>query len=171
MPEQRSLTELALELDHARRGLLGAVLALPLATLAAEPLVQWTDIELINGRVLPAVELKANAVVAQIWASWCPFCGAQNPYVQKLYTQNQSRGLRVIAFSIDNTVSAARDYVTRHRYTFPVAMTSPQVEQWFGKRRTLSETYVVSRAGAVVFTHRGEMFPEDIAALARFAGK
>lgn len=171
MSEPRPPTEFPFEVDRVRRGLLGATVALPLAALAAEALVQWTDIELINGRVLPAAELKANAVVAQIWASWCPFCGAQNPYVQKLYTQYRSKGLRVVAFSIDNTVSAARDYVTQHHYTFPVAMTSPQVERWFGKRRALPETYVVSRAGAIVFTQRGEMFPEDIAALARFAGK
>jgi hypothetical protein len=50
-------------------------------------------------------------------------------------------------------------------------MATPQVEAWFGKRRTLPETYVVNRGGEVVLTHQGEMFPEDIAALARFAGK
>jgi hypothetical protein len=33
------------------------------------------------------------------------------------------------------------------------------------------ETYVVDRAGRVVFRQRGEMFPEDIAALGRFAEK
>ncbi len=156
-------------LDHARRALLAGALALPFASLAAGARVQWSDIELIDGRRLPAPELQANAVIAQIWASWCPFCGAQNPHVQKLYDAYAARGLRVIAFSIDKTVEAARNYVAKRGYTFPVAMITPQVETWFGKRRTLPETYVVNRAGEVVFTHRGEMFPEDIAALARFA--
>jgi len=131
--------------------------------------VRWTDIELIDGRRLTAAELQANAVVAQIWASWCPFCGAQNPHVQKLYDEYSSRGLMVIAFSIDKSVQAARDYVRKRGYTFPVAMATPQVELWFGRRRTLPEAYVVNRKGEIVFTHRGEMFPEDIAALARFA--
>jgi thiol-disulfide isomerase/thioredoxin len=158
-------------IDPTRRALLGGALSLPLASLADELRVQWSDIELIDGRRLPASELQANVVVAQIWASWCPFCGAQNPHVQKLYDAYATRGLRVVAFSIDKTVEAARDYVAKRGYTFPVAMTTPQVETWFGKRRTLPETYVVNRAGKVVFTHRGEMFPEDIAALARFAGK
>lgn len=171
MPDRSHAASTPIEIDGTRRGLLGAALALPLVAVAGDALVQWSDIELINGRTLPAVELKANAVVAQIWASWCPFCGAQNPHIQKLHKDYASRGLRVIAFSIDNTISAARDYMSRHRYTFPVAMTSPQVERWFGKRRTLPEIYVVNRAGAIVFTHRGELFPEDIAALSRFAGK
>lgn len=157
----------------ARRQLLLAAvasLAWPL-TAGAQAAVRWTDIELIDGRTLSAADLQSGAVVAQIWASWCPFCAAQNPHVQKLHEAQAGRGLRVVAFSIDKTVEAARDYVTRRGYTFPVAMATPQLDAWFGKRRTLPETYVVDRAGAIVFRHQGEMFPEDIAALARFAGK
>jgi thiol-disulfide isomerase/thioredoxin len=146
------------------------MVAAPAAARAEDAPIRWTDIELIDGRRLTAAELRANAVVAQIWASWCPFCGAQNPYVQKLYDEYRSRGLMVIAFSIDKTVEAPRDYVKRRGYTFPVAMATPQVERWFGRRRTLPEAYVVNRSGEIVFTHRGEMFPEEIAALARFAG-
>jgi len=157
-------------LNPRRRRLLLCGLGLPLAAAAADPRVEWTDIALIDGRTLPASELRANAVVAQIWASWCPFCGAQNPHVQKLYEAYRERGLRVVAFSIDKSVQAARDYIAKRGYTFPVAMTSPQVDEWFGPRRSLPETYVVNRTGEVVFRHRGEMFPEDIAGLARFAG-
>jgi thiol-disulfide isomerase/thioredoxin len=157
--------------DLRRRALLLGALAAPVVARSADERVRWTDIELIDGKRLAASELRGNAVVAQIWASWCPFCGAQNPHVQKLYDEYRSRGLRVIAFSIDKTVQAAREYVGKRGYTFPVAMATPQVEAWFGRRRTLPETYVVNRGGEIVFNHQGEMFPEDIAALARFAGK
>jgi thiol-disulfide isomerase/thioredoxin len=133
--------------------------------------VQWTDVQLLDGRVLSAKTLRDNAVVVQIWASWCPFCGAQNPHVQKLFDAYRGRGLTVLAFSIDRTEQAAKDYLAQRGYTFNVAMHSPQVDRWFGPRRALPETYVVDRQGNVVFTHRGEMFPEDIAALGRFAVK
>jgi thiol-disulfide isomerase/thioredoxin len=144
---------------------------MPLAALAATERVEWSDIELIDGRVLGARQLQASVVVAQIWASWCPFCGAQNPHVQKLFDDYKTRGLMVVAFSIDRTVEAARDYVAKRGYTFPVAMATPALDTWFGKRRTVPETYVVDRAGRIVFTHRGEMFPEDIGALGRFAAR
>jgi thiol-disulfide isomerase/thioredoxin len=133
--------------------------------------VQWTDVQLLDGRVLSAKTLQDNAVVVLIWASWCPFCGAQNPHMQKLYDAYRGRGLTVLAFSIDRTEQAARDYLAQRGYTFNVAMHTPQVDRWFGARRTLPETYVVDRRGEVVFTHRGEMFAEDIAALARFAAQ
>jgi len=131
--------------------------------------IEWSDVKLLDGRTLKAESLRGRAVVVQIWASWCPFCGAQNPHVQKLHEVMRERGLVVLAFSIDKTEQAARDYIAKRGYTFNVAMSTPQVERWFGKHRTLPETYVVDPGGRIVHVHRGEMFAEDIEALARFA--
>jgi thiol-disulfide isomerase/thioredoxin len=133
--------------------------------------VVWRDVPLLDGRTLKATELNGSAVVVQIWASWCPFCGAQNPHVQKLHEAYSGRGLKVLAFSIDQTEQAAKEYLAKHGYTFNVAMRSSDVDRWFGRNRTLPETYVVDSKGRVAFVHRGEMFPEDIAALSRFAVK
>ena len=131
--------------------------------------IAWRDVQLIDGRTLKAADLNGSAVVVQIWASWCPFCAAQNPHVQKLHDAYLTRGLKVLAFSIDQTEQAAREYVAKRGYTFNVAMRSDDVDRWFGRNRTLPETYVVDAKGRLVFVHRGEMFPEDIAALSRFA--
>ena len=131
--------------------------------------VHWRDVPLLDGRTLKAEQLNGGAVVVQIWASWCPFCAAQNPHVQKLHETHRGHGLTVLAFSIDETEQAARDYLKKRGYTFNVAMRSADVDRWFGRNRALPETYVVDAGGKVVFVHRGEMFPEDIAALSRFA--
>ncbi len=133
--------------------------------------VAWRDIALLDGRTLSAAELNGNAVVVQIWASWCPFCNLQNPHVQKLHDAYDDRGLKVLAFSIDSTEQAAQQYLAQRGYTFNVAMRSADVDRWFGRHRTLPETYVVDAKGRVVFVHRGELFAEDIAALSRFATK
>lgn len=156
--------------------LLCACVLLPIATPAhAQGLgevgstVQWRDVPLLDGRTLKAEQLNGGAVVVQIWASWCPFCAAQNPYVQKLHDAQRDHGLTVLAFSIDETEQAAREYLKKRGFTFNVAMRSADVDRWFGRNRSLPETYVVDASGKVVFVHRGEMFPEDIAALSRFA--
>ncbi len=131
--------------------------------------VQWRDVQLLDGRKLRAQELRDSAVVVQIWASWCPFCAAQNPHLQTLHDRHKTNGLTVLAFSIDQKEQAAKDYLVKHGYTFNVAMRSTDVDQWFGRKRAVPETYVVDPSGKIVFVQRGEMFPEDIAALARFA--
>ena len=133
--------------------------------------VTWRDVTLLDGRTLKASELNGQSVIVQIWASWCPFCGAQNPHIQKLHDAHAARGLTVIAFSIDRTEQAAREYLVKRGYTFNVAMRNTDVDRWFGANRSVPETYVVDATGKVVFVQRGEMFPEDIAALSRFALK
>jgi len=153
------------------------LVALPLLLLAspvraADAPVRWTDITLVDGRVLKAAELQRKTVVVQMWASWCPFCMKQNPHIQKLHEASRSNGgLLVLTFTLDKTPQAAREYMEKRGYTFAAALASPQVEAWFGKRRTLPEVYVVDPAGRVVFREDGEMFPEDIAALTRFAAQ
>ena len=105
---------------HKRAGEVGSVVA-------------WRDVTLLDGRTLKAAELSGKPVVVQIWASWCPFCGAQNPHMQKLHDAYVNRGLTVLAFSIDRTEQAAKDYLAKHGYTFNVAMHSADADRWFGR--------------------------------------
>jgi thiol-disulfide isomerase/thioredoxin len=157
------------------------VLALPLAALAltgaaraasaSRGAIAWTDVALVDGTTLRADTLRAHPVVVEFWASWCPFCARQNPQLQKLWEAQRARGLRMLTFSIDRDAATARAYLARHRYTFPVAMASGQSEQWFGARKGLPMLYVVGADGRIVLEEAGEMFPEDVAALARFANE
>lgn len=158
-------------IPYRRRLLLAALplLAAALPARAADAPVRWTDVTLVDGRVLKAAELQRKTVVVQMWASWCPFCMKQNPHIQKLHEASRGTGLLVLTFTLDKTPQAAREYLDKRGYTFAAALASPQVEAWFGKRRTLPEVYVIDPSGRIVFREDGEMFPEDIAALARFA--
>jgi thiol-disulfide isomerase/thioredoxin len=153
-------------------------LALPLAALAAPAVaavaakaapIEWTDVTLLDGSVLRADALRGHDVVVEFWASWCPFCARQNPQLQALWNAQRARGLRMLTFSIDRDPAAARAYVADHGYTFPAAMASQQSERWFGGRKGLPMLYVVGAGGRIVFEEAGEMFAEDVAALARFA--
>ena len=54
------------------------------AAAQAERRIEWTDVTLIDGRIVRADALRAQAVVVEIWATWCPFCKKQNPHLQKL---------------------------------------------------------------------------------------
>jgi len=136
---------------------------------AERDLVRWTDVTLLDGRVLPATALEGRVVVVEIWASWCPFCARQNPHFQELYAAHAGRGLEFLTFSIDRDPAKARAYMAEHRYTFPAAMATPRSEKWFGPRQGLPEVHIVDRAGRIVFMEAKEMFPEDLRALTRFS--
>lgn len=130
--------------------------------------VAWRDVTLLDGTTLPASLLENGPpVVVEIWATWCPFCKRQNPHLQALAERHRGT-LTVLALSIDKDPGKARAYLKEHGYTFAAAIVGADTERWFGTREGLPEVYVVDR-GRIVFREIGEMFPEDVAALGRFA--
>ncbi len=132
--------------------------------------VAWHDVVLLDGTTLPASALvDGPPVVVELWASWCPFCARQNPHLQALADRHRGT-LTVLALSIDKDPAKARAYMKEHRYTFAAAMAGADAERWFGRREGLPEVYVVDR-GRIVFREIGEMFPEDVAALGRYAAR
>jgi thiol-disulfide isomerase/thioredoxin len=151
--------------------LLIALLPLLAAPQDAPLLVRWSDIRLVDGRVMKASELAGKTVVVEFWASWCPFCAKQNPYIEKLHRTHGGKDLVVLTFTLDTSDAVAQKYLASHNYTFAAARGSREIEAWFGGRRTLPEVYVVDPRGRIVFREAGEMFEEDVLALARFAGK
>ena len=151
--------------------LIAAFAAMPtLARTQATPeLVRWTDVQLVDGHVIKAADLEGRTVVVEFWASWCPFCAKQNPYIERLNRAHGGKDLVVLTFTLDQTDEAARKYLKNHGYTFAAARATHEIERRFGGRRSLPEVYVVDPKGRVVFREAGEMFEEDVAALARFA--
>lgn len=132
--------------------------------------VDWRDVTLLDGTTLPASLLEIGPpVVVEIWASWCPFCKRQNPHLQALAERHRGT-LTVLALSIDKDPDKARAYLKEHGYSFAAAIAGADTERWFGKREGLPEIYVVD-GGRIVFREIGEMFPEDVAALGRFAAR
>lgn len=132
--------------------------------------VEWRDVTLLDGTTLPAAKLAAGPpVIVEFWASWCPFCKRQNPHLQALADRHPG-ALTVLALSIDKDPAKARAYMKEHGYTFAAAMAGADAERWFGKRQGLPEIFIVDR-GRVVFREIGEMFPEDLAALGRYAAR
>ena len=133
--------------------------------------VEWTDVRLHDGRALAAAALKGRTVVVQYWATWCPFCMKQNPYVQRLHAEHGGKDLVVLTISLDKTAEAVTEYRNKRGYTFPTVMESAQTRAWFPRRKGLPVVYVVDPTGRIVFHEAGELFEEDILGLVRYAKK
>ncbi|VVE70818.1 alkyl hydroperoxide reductase [Pandoraea captiosa] len=133
--------------------------------------VTLPPLTLLDGKTLPASAFKDRTVIVEYWASWCPFCAQQNPHLQKLYEATRGKPIQIVTLSIDKTPQEAVDYVKAHKYTFPAGMETDAWRAALGKRRGLPELYVIGRNGKVLRKEVGEMFGEDVAALADYAGR
>ena len=131
-----------------------------LLALAPTPLLD-------GGRFDPA-QAEGRVLVLYWWASWCPFCAEQSPEMQKLWQAQQGRGLQMLALSIDKKPADAVAYLRKKGYTFPAAWLAPELLPSYRKPEGLPVTVVRGKDGRVAQAEKGQLFPEDVAQLARW---
>lgn len=121
------------------------------------------ELKTLDGKTIKAADLKGKVVVLEYWASWCPFCQKQLPYFEKLHRARSNEGLVIIGLNIEKDEAKARSFIDTRKLTFPVAMTTPAIDQALRRPRGLPVTYVIGRDGKLARIETGEMFEEDVA--------
>ena len=122
---------------------------------------------LLGGEFQPA-QVEGKALVLYWWASWCPFCAVVSPLMDQLWRAHASRGLRFLGLSIDKKPQDAVAYLAKRGYDFPSAWVSPELAKALPKPKGLPVTLVRGRDGRLVMAEAGQLFPEDVADIARF---
>ena len=137
--------------QEAERGLpaVGSLMALP-------------SVALLQGGRFEVKQAQDALTVVYWWASWCPFCAVQSPYIEKLWQTHRAGGLQVLGLSVDRKPEDALAYIRRKGFSFPSAMFDPNVGRVLAKPKGLPVVLVRGRDGRVKHAEAGEMFPEDI---------
>lgn len=94
---------------------------------------------------------KGQVVLLNIWATWCEPCRVEMPSIQKLYEDYASRGLRVVAVSIDDpgTDAAIRQFAQDYKLTFEILHDSSKAIENAYQATGVPETAVISRDGTI----------------------
>jgi len=126
------------------------------------------DLRLLDGTPFRAADADGQVLVLYWWASWCPFCAQQSPLMDKLWLAQRDKGLRMLGLTIDRKAEDASGYLAKRGYSFPSGLATPAVARVLPKPKGLPVTIVRGRDGKVLAVETGQLFPEDIEALARF---
>jgi hypothetical protein len=124
-------------------------------------------LELLDGRRIEPAQFDGQVLVLYWWASWCPFCALVSPEIDKLWRAQRARGLAMLTLSIDRKPDEAREYLRRRGYSFPAAWVDAALARALPKPKGLPVTLVRGRDGRVLQAEAGQLFPEDVEALAR----
>lgn len=156
-----------------RRRVLTALVVTPFVADAVHAatvgeLVTLPATTLIDGTLLKPDYWKGKVLVVERFATWCPFCKVQNPKLEKLLKANQSKGLEVLALSIDKNAAEVPKYMKAHGYTFNAAMMTPEWQRALGDIKGLPVIWVIGRDGKLKQVEAGELFDEDVSELARW---
>lgn len=144
--------------------------------LAAPPMpalgsrLQVPRIGMLNGQVFDPAQAAGQPLLIYWWSSTCPFCALQSPSMEALWREQKNKGLNMLALSIDRKPEEASAYLAKRGYTFPTAWASPAWRQAFPKPKGLPITLLVGRDGRLQLAEKGQMFAEDVQAMAQLLG-
>ncbi len=123
----------------------------------------------LDGTRFEPAHAEGKVLVLYWWASTCPFCAVTSPHVERFWRTHAARpGWMLLTLSIDRTLQAAQQYLQQRGYTFPSAWVTPEVQRAMPKPKGLPITLVRDRDGRIVMAERGQLFPEDVDAIANW---
>jgi len=101
----------------------------------------------LKGRMHALDELRGKVVVLNYWATWCPPCIEEMPSLEKLHEALASRGLAVVAVSVDERFSDIERFVDERNLTFTVLHDDGMKVSRSYKTFKYPETYIIDRSG------------------------
>ncbi len=106
----------------------------------------------LDGDTLSLAELQGEAVLLNIWATWCVPCREEMPGLQRLHEELGAEGLRVVGVSIDGRAASrdVRDFLSSYGISFTI-LHDPEERVTRAFRTTgVPETFLIDREGKIV---------------------
>jgi peroxiredoxin len=72
------------------------------------------------GRPIRLADLRGKAVWVNFWATWCPPCQFETPFLRQLDETYRDRGLEIVAVNVQETVDVARSYAERYGLEYTI---------------------------------------------------
>ena len=80
------------------------------------------QLQSLDGQTVSLGNLRGKPVLINFWATWCPPCRSEMPYMQEIYEEWSDKGLVVLAINTGESSSKVRGFLESHGFSFPVLL-------------------------------------------------
>ena len=102
-----------------------------------------------SDRTVTLSEFKGQVVVLNFWATWCPPCVEELPSLVQMQERMKSKGVTVLAVSVDVDETAYRRFLKEHSVNLLSVRDPDQKSAGLYGTFKFPETYIVDRKGVV----------------------
>ena len=131
---------------------------------SGDPAPDFTATSLHDGSPVSFSDYHGQALLVNLWATWCHPCREETPYLQAVYERYRDEGLRVLGVSVDRR--ADRDlvveFVEEFGVEYDIALDPGEVSREVFHARGLPTSVVFNRDGTVAFTWVGPIPEGDV---------
>ncbi len=108
-------------------------------------------------------EFRGNAVLLNVWATWCPPCRQEMPDLQALHEEFEGAGLRVVGVSTDaaGADELVRDFLAEYGITYTILRDPGERIMSIFPAPGVPLTVLIDSEGRVAWRHLGPLTSND----------
>jgi thiol-disulfide isomerase/thioredoxin len=129
---------------------------------AAAPTVELAydfTLTTLEGESITLSDLRGGWALVNFWATWCPPCVQEMPYLQEVA---RSREIHVLGVNVGEKEPAVRAFVEKYGIEFPILMGMDQVLQMAYNARGLPQSYLIAPDGSIALRVVGGVTSERL---------
>lgn len=115
----------------------------------------------LTGDTVSLASLQGEAVMLNIWATWCVPCRDEMPLLEAVHREYEGDGLRVVGVSVDAAGMRGdiEQFIEDHDLTFTILHDPAERVTRTFRGRAVPETYLFDREGRLVRRWIGKFDP------------
>lgn len=133
---------------------LAALLALPAMAVEVGEMAPSFDLEGPQGAVKLS-DYRGKTVYLDFWASWCGPCRQSFPWMNAMVARYASKGLHVVAISVDKNREDARQFLKNNPANFDLAFDPTGTSPKSYAIQSMPTSVLIGPNGKVLSVHRG----------------
>lgn len=111
------------------------------------------QLQSLAGQTVSLGNLQDKPVLINFWATWCPPCRGEMPYLQEIYEEWSGKGLVVLAINIGESSSTAEEFMQSNGLSFTVLLDT---------KRNVAETYNISGIPTTFFIDKDGIIQDKV---------
>lgn len=119
-------------------------------------------LETFEGEIIRLSDLKGQVVVINFWASWCPPCREEAPYLESTWRKYRDQGVVFIGVDYVDTDPEALAYIDEFDITYP---NGPDLQTRISQAYRIQgvpETFFIGKDGTIRGVKVGPLAPPEL---------
>lgn len=103
----------------------------------------------LDGKEMSLAEQRGRVVMLNFWAIGCPYCRAEMPDMQQVFSELQPEGFTILAVNINDSPEETAAFMRRHGYTFPVLIDENWQASILYEAYSIPKSFLIDRRGVI----------------------
>ena len=129
---------------------------------AGQPAPNWTE-QTSSGKPLELASLRGKPVYLNFFATWCPPCNEEAPYINQFQKEYAPRGLQVVGVDELESGKKAQSFVDKYGLVYPAVVDDGKLQSQYSVNGLPVHVFI-KRSGVIAKIVIGEMSREQIRA-------